>query len=62
MHITAVKRADDGEGIIVRMFNPTEKIQKISLKGKKCKMDESILGNFDGKIEAKKIVTVRIQK
>jgi hypothetical protein len=61
IHITAVKRADDGNGIIVRMFNPTEKTQKISLKGQKCKMDETVIGDFDGIIETKKIVTLRLK-
>ena len=62
VHITAVKRTDNGNGIIVRMFNPTEKVQKICLKGQKRKMDETVSGEFDGNIEAKKIVTVRIRK
>ena len=60
IHITAVKRADDGNGIIVRMFNPTVKTQKIKIKAKKCKMDETVTGDFDGAVGAKKIVTLRL--
>ena len=61
VHVTAVKKADDGAGIIVRLFNPTEKTQKIKLKAQTCKMDETVLGSFDGKIEPKKIATLRIK-
>ena len=60
VHVTAVKKADDGNGIIVRMFNPSEERQTVNLKGVKCKMDETALGDFDGTVGAKKIVTVRI--
>jgi len=35
---------------------------KGNLKAQKCRMDETVLGDFDGVIEAKKIVTLRIDK
>ncbi len=60
VHITAVKRADDRNGVIVRMYNPTGDEQKVGLKGQRCRMDESPAGAFDGTVAAKKIVTVRI--
>ncbi len=69
LHITAIKRADNGEGIIVRLYNPTEIEQKFEFKSDRkysrieiCKMDESFEGNTDSKIcvGAKKIMTYRI--
>lgn len=66
VHVTAVKQAEDGNGIIVRFYNPTAETQKVAIKadGKvyKCKMDESADGEYNGIAEAKKIVTVRIVK
>lgn len=68
IHVTAVKRADDGNGIIVRYYNPSDKDEnvRINARGKKflCKMDESIIEEIEDnyKAKAKKIITVRIVK
>ena len=66
VHVTAVKQAEDGNGIIVRYYNPTEETQKVTIKAEgkqyKCKLDESIEGEYTGVAEPKKIVTVRIVK
>ena len=59
VHVTAVKRADNGEGIIVRMYNPTDTEQRVDISAQKCKMDESVIGEFDGIVGAKKIITVK---
>ncbi|MBQ7574236.1 MAG: hypothetical protein IJT23_08250 [Clostridia bacterium] len=59
VHVTAVKRADNGNGIIVRMYNPTDTEQRVDINAQKCKMDESVIGEFDGIVGAKKIVTVK---
>ncbi len=67
IHVTAVKRADDGNGVIVRYFNPTETEQpvKIDAEGRlyRCRMDEEIIAEIDDTYNAppKKIVTVRIE-
>ena len=59
-----LKKSEDGNGIIVRFYNPTDEIQKVTIKtgGKqyKCKLDESIEAEYTGVAEPKKIVTVRI--
>ena len=64
VHVTAVKRAEDGNGIIVRYYNPTDAEQRVALDTKRkiyrCKMDESVLDDYDGTAAPKKIVTLRI--
>lgn len=69
LHVTSIKRANDGNGIIVRMYNPTEKAQKFTFKlGKPClalekdSMAEDFKEKADLKnvIEGKKIMTYRI--
>lgn len=66
VHITAVKRADDGNGTVVRFYNPTNEEQIVNFNTKNqiklCKMDETVIGDYTGKVGAKKIVTVRIEK
>lgn len=66
IHVTAIKRADDGNGIILRYYNPTDEVQKVKVKtdGRiyRCKMDETVTGDYDGKAEPKKIVTLRVVK
>ncbi len=65
VHITAIKQAEDGNGVIVRYYNPTDEAQKVTIKAEgkqyKCKLDESIEGEYTGVAEPKKIVTVRIE-
>ena len=70
LHVTAVKNAEDNSGIIVRMYNPTEKEQTFSFgfgrKAEKvslCKMNEEVVGAADIKntIKAKKIATYKIE-
>lgn len=68
VHVTAVKRADDGNGVIVRYYNPSDKAQKVTIKTNAklylCKMDESIIEEIGNTYDApkKKIVTVRLAK
>ena len=68
VHTTAVKRADDNNGIIIRYYNPMETEQKVTIKTNGniylCKMDESVVEKIDNTYtaSAKKIVTVRIVK
>ena len=75
LHVSAVKQAEDGAGLIVRLFNPCQTTQKAALAfGRKiksasqCRMDESILRPLKPlgttlplTIKPKKIVTVRVQ-
>lgn len=74
VQITAIKQAEDGNGLIVRLFNATDKPQKLSLnffrkltKATVCKADESPLASLkpQGKslpltIEPRKIRTLRV--
>ena len=68
IHVTAIKRADDGNGIIVRYYNTTDKKQNVTINSEgrlyACKMTEEIIGNLDKThtVGAKKIVTLRIVK
>ena len=66
VHITAIKQAEDGNGIIVRFYNPTEEMQNVTIcaNGKQylCRMDEAVIEEYKGVADAKKIVTVRIAK
>lgn len=68
VHVTAIKQAEDGEGIILRYYNPTDEAQTVTLNasGKLylCKLDESVVEEISAThvAPAKKIVTVRIVK
>lgn len=68
IHVTAIKRAADGEGIIVRYYNPSEDAQKVTIKTEGrfylCGLDESVKEEIGSTYvaPAKKIVTVRVVK
>ena len=67
VHVTAVKHADDGNGIIVRYYNPTDEPQSVTISTKGnlylCKLDETVEDLIPSTYiaRAKKIVTVRIK-
>ena len=70
LHITAVKRAEDSDAVVVRMFNPTEKEQTATLSlaksGSKmwhCRADERVIEPIGQSftVGAKKIFTVMIK-
>ncbi len=74
LHISAIKPAEDGHGIIVRLFNPSAGLQKVTLGfgqviigANRCGMDESDQGgvglngdSINDEIPAKKIVSYRV--
>jgi alpha-mannosidase len=74
LHVTCVKQAEDGDGLIVRLFNPLEEPQPAALtfcrpieRAARCRMDEGgaePLPAAGRRIEltlaAKKIVTLRV--
>ncbi len=66
VHVTAVKRAEDGNGIIVRFYNASEQEQTVTVTadGKiyKCKMTEETEKEISDVVTvgAKKIETLRI--
>ncbi len=68
VHVTAVKRAEDGNGIIVRFYNASEQEQTVTIKTDakiyKCKMTEETEKEICDVITvgAKKIETLRIIK
>ncbi len=69
LHITAVKKAENGDETVIRLYNPTEESQtmnlKTALKGEifKAGMDETIHEKADKNITvgAKKILTLIIK-
>ena len=70
IHISAIKPSENGAGIIVRLFNPTNEVQAVTLdfgiKYKNlyiCGMDETVKSKADCKlyIEHKKIITVYLE-
>ncbi len=69
LHTTAIKKAVDGSGIVIRMYNPTDKEQKFELKVGKpyshievCSMAEESKEKINSKIKigAKKIMTYKV--
>lgn len=66
VHVTAVKRAEDGNGIIVRFYNASEQEQNVTIKTDakiyKCKMTEETEKEISDVVTvgAKKIETLRI--
>ena len=66
VHVTAVKRAEDGDGIIVRFYNASEQEQNVTIKTDakiyKCKMTEETEKETSDVVTvgAKKIETLRI--
>ncbi len=75
VHVSAVKQAEDGSGLIVRIFNPTTEAQDVPVTfgkavaaAERCGMDESLLEPLpvDGDhvkltIAPKKIFTLRVR-
>ena len=70
LHITAVKRAEDSDAVVVRMYNPTDKELTATLSlaqsGRKmwhCRADESVIEPIGETftLGAKKIFTVMIK-
>ncbi len=74
IHITCVKQAEDGSGLIIRLFNPLDSKQTVSfsfsrniLQAKLCRMDESEIEVVEAngntlvyESAAKKIVTLKL--
>ena len=67
VHVSAIKPSEDGKGVIIRFFNPTDEVQNVNFKfGTEYKklclagMDEAVKGEIKPEIEAgpKKIITV----
>ena len=75
VHVSAVKPAEDGAGIVVRLFNPTDKAQPVSIKlhpglrkARRCGMDETpgkpvaiAAGVLKDRIPPRKIVSYRLE-
>ncbi|MGN0179032.1 MAG: glycoside hydrolase family 38 C-terminal domain-containing protein [Monoglobaceae bacterium] len=68
IHVTAVKRAEDGNGVIVRFYNAAETEQKVTITADgglyRCKMTEEDICEVEKThtVGAKKIETLRIVK
>jgi len=74
IHVTCVKRAEDGTGLIIRMFNPQDEsvlchihFERGLNKASFCRMDEAMIGVAEVKgntlpcnLQPKKIVTLKV--
>jgi len=74
LQVTAVKNAEDGTGLIIRIYNPTDKTVKGEINfqhnlknASYCKMDESEIGSVEFNdsrialtISGKKIITIKV--
>ena len=68
VHVTSIKKANDGNGVVIRLYNPTDDVQKFTF-GDKCKSVEitNMAEEFkaeataDVTVEAKKIMTYRVK-
>jgi alpha-mannosidase len=74
LQVTAVKNAEDGSGLIIRLYNPADKEVKgeLSFQSKLknasfCRMDESEIASADFKdsklaltVGGKKIITLKV--
>jgi mannosylglycerate hydrolase len=57
---SAVKKAEDSDATVVRVFNPSDEEKTINLRGTEVNLNEEEIGAFDGKVGAWKIVSVKI--
>lgn len=68
LHVTAIKQAADGNGVIVRLYNPTEEVQTFSF-GANCKSVElnnmaeefKAAAGVENTVAPKKIMTYRVK-
>ena len=60
--VSAVKRAEDGDGLILRAFNPTTHAAALRVSGQAqhCRLDETPLGPAPAAIAPGQIVTLRL--
>jgi mannosylglycerate hydrolase len=60
--VSALKRAEDGDGLILRAFNPTPEAVALRVPGavKRCRLDETPLGPVPAAIAPGQIVTLRL--
>ena len=70
IHVTAVKTADDKDGVVLRMYNPNDNAEAINIgagfevKGiAQCDLTETEVANINADVDiaAKKIFTVKIK-
>jgi len=68
IHITAVKNAEDSSGTVIRMYNPTDALQKVNLNTEYqqielLKMNEEVIEKINNvfEIPPKKIFTIKIR-
>ena len=59
--VSAIKRAADGDGYIVRMHNPTDTTVSVDLAGTEVSLAEEAVGAFNGEIKPYKIVSVKVK-
>lgn len=76
LHVSAVKQAEDGSGLIIRLFNPSADAEQAAFRfgvpvteAFRCKMDESMTEKlqqsadgfaFEAAVEPKKIATFKV--
>jgi mannosylglycerate hydrolase len=76
LHVSAVKQAEDGSGLVIRLFNPSAETEQAVFRfgvgvteAFRCRMDESVTEaltpaadgySFEAAVEPKKIVTFKV--
>ena len=60
--VAALKRAEDGDGLVVRAFNPGDEAVALRVPGavQRCRLDEAPLGRVPAAIGPGQIVTLRL--
>ncbi|MFL5887919.1 MAG: alpha-mannosidase [Solirubrobacteraceae bacterium] len=60
--VAALKRAEDGDGLVLRAFNPGDEAVALRVPGavKRCRLDETPLGPVPAAIAPGQIVTLRL--
>ncbi len=58
--VSAIQKANDSEGYIVRMFNPTGETKHVDLPGTEVTLNEEVVGRFNGEVGPYKIVSVKL--
>lgn len=58
--VSAIQPANDSDGYIVRMFNPTDETRCVELSGTEVTLNEDVIGRFNGEVGPYKIVSVKL--
>ena len=57
---SAITRESDGDGYILRVFNPSDETKVTNIRGTELTLGEETVGEFNGEIKPYKIVSVKL--